>query len=147
MKIEDIEAVKALELKCLNTSLGDDMLKDLILNPMLRGYVEEIDGKIVGYLSLSYDGDIIEIYNLCVDENYRRRHIASCLLNHAFQTLDAKSSLLEVRESNKGAIALYEGLGYYEIHRRKKYYQNEDAIVLKKSLGDFDGKDQRNAYA
>lgn len=147
MKIEDVEAVKALELKCLNASLGDDMLKDLILNPMLRGYVEEIDGKIVGYLSLSYDGDIIEIYNLCVDENYRRRHIASGLLNHAFQTLDAKSSLLEVRESNKGAITLYEGLGYYEIHRRKKYYQNEDAIVLKKSLGDFDGKDQRNAYA
>lgn len=110
------------------------MLKDLVLNPMLRGYIEEIDGNIAGYLSLSYDGDIIEIYNLCVDERYRRRHIASNLLLHAFETLDAKSSILEVRASNMRALALYFKLGYKEIHRRKGYYQNEDAIVLEKKF-------------
>ena len=126
MSLDDVFEVKKLELKTLGTTLGDDMLKDLVLNPMLRGYIEEIDGNIAGYLSLSYDGDIIEIYNLCVDERYRRRHIASNLLLHAFETLDAKSSILEVRASNK--------LGYKEIHRRKGYYQNEDAIVLEKKF-------------
>lgn len=132
--LDDLSSVKNLELSTLGTTLGDDMLKDLVLNPMLRGYVEEQDGKIVGYLSLSYDGDIIEIYNLCVDERYRRRHIAYNLLMHAFETLDAKSSILEVRASNINAISLYTKLGYKEIHRRKKYYQNEDAIVLEKKF-------------
>ena len=123
MSLDDVFEVKKLELKTLGTTLGDDMLKDLVLNPMLRGY-----------LSLSYDGDIIEIYNLCVDERYRRRHIASNLLLHAFETLDAKSSILEVRASNMRALALYFKLGYKEIHRRKGYYQNEDAIVLEKKF-------------
>lgn len=134
IKLTDIEKVENLERLTLGTSLGHDMLKDLILNPMLRGYVEEIDGNIVGYLSLAYDGDVIEIYNICVDVSYRRRHIASNLLLHAFETLSAKSSILEVRESNMSAISLYKKLGYKQIHTRKNYYGNEDAIVFEKKF-------------
>ena len=40
MSLDDVFKVKELELKTLGTTLGDDMLKDLVLNPMLRGYIE-----------------------------------------------------------------------------------------------------------
>ena len=138
MSLDDVFEVKKLELKTLGTTLGDDMLKDLVLNPMLRGYIEEIDGNIAGYLSLSYDGDIIEIYNLCVDERYRRRHIASNLLLHAFETLDAKSSILEVRASNMRALALYFKLVFtVRIPAMRLPEPTEEKVIIKMRMQSF----------
>ena len=44
--------------------------------------------------------------------------------------------MLEVRESNEKAIALYEKFDFDEISRRKDYYRDpkEDAVVMKKYL-------------
>ena len=41
---------------------------------------------------------------------------------------------LEVRASNTPAQALYEKLGFAQVGRRPKYYQNprEDALILRK---------------
>ena len=49
-----------------------------------------------------------------------------------------KRIMLEVRESNKSAIHLYEKLGYRHIHRRKAYYSNpkEDALIMEYSQGE-----------
>ena len=43
---------------------------------------------------------------------------------------------LEVRESNRGGIALYEGLGFQQVGRRERYYSDpmEAALVLAKDL-------------
>jgi ribosomal-protein-alanine N-acetyltransferase len=38
---------------------------------------------------------------------------------------------LEVRQSNNAAINLYKSFGFKEIGVRKKYYKNEDALVLR----------------
>ena len=47
-----------------------------------------------------------------------------------------ESIMLEVRESNEKAIALYEKFDFDEISRRKDYYRDpkEDAVVMKKYL-------------
>jgi hypothetical protein len=37
---------------------------------------------------------------------------------------------IEVRQSNNAAINLYKSFGFKEIGTRKKYYKNEDALVL-----------------
>ena len=42
--------------------------------------------------------------------------------------------MLEVRESNISAIKLYEKVGFEEINRRKKYYGNEDAIIMERII-------------
>ena len=41
---------------------------------------------------------------------------------------------LEVRESNAGAISLYQKMGYKEIGKRKRFYERpvEDALVMSK---------------
>ncbi|GHT05471.1 hypothetical protein AGMMS5026_03440 [Endomicrobiia bacterium] len=38
---------------------------------------------------------------------------------------------LEVHQSNNAAINLYKSFGFKEIGVRKKYYKNEDALVLR----------------
>jgi ribosomal-protein-alanine N-acetyltransferase len=44
----------------------------------------------------------------------------------------ARLALLEVREGNLGARALYRASGFAEIGRRREYYTNpvEDALIL-----------------
>jgi ribosomal-protein-alanine N-acetyltransferase len=39
--------------------------------------------------------------------------------------------LLEVRQSNNAAINLYKSFGFKEIGVRKKYYKDEDALMLR----------------
>ena len=71
-----------------------------------------------------------EILNLAVAPAYRRAGIATLLIGLEFRK---KASLvLEVRESNAAARALYERLGFVEISRRNNYYDNppETAIVM-----------------
>ena len=48
--------------------------------------------------------------------------------------MESHSLTLEVRASNAPAQALYEKLGFREVGRRPKYYQNprEDALILRK---------------
>jgi ribosomal-protein-alanine N-acetyltransferase len=42
---------------------------------------------------------------------------------------------LEVATRNTHAIRLYEKCGFVEISRRKNYYKDDDAIVMKRGIG------------
>jgi ribosomal-protein-alanine N-acetyltransferase len=46
---------------------------------------------------------------------------------------------LEVRASNQPAIELYRSFGFRSVAIRKKYYQDEDALVM---LADLDREDK-----
>jgi ribosomal-protein-alanine N-acetyltransferase len=55
-----------------------------------------------------------------------------------FRQEQAQTVFLEVRPSNKAAIALYESEGFVEIGTRKDYYSSagdkEDALILARDL-------------
>ncbi|MCD6322572.1 MAG: ribosomal protein S18-alanine N-acetyltransferase, partial [Clostridiales bacterium] len=77
--------------------------------------------------------------NIAVKEDYRRQGIGQDMLKILFdlaKELNVKTMMLEVRESNDGAIAMYEKAGFIKVGRRKKYYSDnlEDAIVMNKDL-------------
>ncbi len=99
--------------------------------------VAEVDGKMVGFLvSRQIFGGTEtvpperEILNLAVAPQYRRAGLATLLLQFEFR--QRAIFLLEVRESNLAAQALYKRLGFAEISRRRDYYDNprETAIVM-----------------
>ena len=74
-----------------------------------------------------------EILLVYVDEKYRKKGIASKLIN----SLDNKKGnniLLEVSVENKPAICLYKKLGFDTIDIRKKYYNGVDAYIMKKVI-------------
>ncbi len=73
-----------------------------------------------------------EILNLAVGPGYRRRGIATMLLN-AVISQGPGVFYLEVRESNRAALEFYAKLGFESVGKRPKYYYDppEAAVVMK----------------
>ncbi len=73
-----------------------------------------------------------EILNLAVDPSRRRHGVARALLE-AELGRGKNQWFLEVRESNQGAISLYQSAGFRVAGRRESYYSNplEPGIVMK----------------
>jgi len=103
--------------------------------PERQLWVIEEDGQLQAFLVARFSAAECELENLVVANQYRRRGLASQLL----RTLVASGRqhnleriLLEVRESNQAARALYAKFGFKENGRRKAYYRQppEDAILL-----------------
>jgi len=89
---------------------------------------------LVGYLICSRYDTVWHIMNVAVDPNLRRRGIATALLMALIERInDTRARFtLEVRESNTGAIALYERYGFRAAGRRRRYYSDngEDAVIM-----------------
>jgi ribosomal-protein-alanine N-acetyltransferase len=96
----------------------------------------DADGRLTGYCICSRYDVVWHVMNVAVDPDQRRRGIASRLLTTLLERLgdDAKLTL-EVRTSNEGAIALYEGFGFRSAGVRPRYYQDngEDAVIMWKT--------------
>ena len=89
---------------------------------------------LVGYLICSRYDTVWHIMNVAVDPELRRlghRDGAAVRADRAHRRERARFTL-EVRESNTGAIALYERYGFRAAGRRRRYYQDngEDAVVM-----------------
>ena len=90
---------------------------------------------IAGFLTAQAAADEIEILNLGVMPEERRRGIGKGLLEAAFAwgaENRARRVFLEVRASNRAAIQFYEAFGFRVAGRRAKYYSApaEDALQL-----------------
>lgn len=136
MTVDDIPAV--IELDRLSFSLPwpeRSFRFELTDNPVSRCWVAEVDGRIVGMLVAWLIADEAHIATLATHPDYRRQGIARKLLSHALEHLrreGARSSFLEVRESNFAAQQMYRKFGYEVSGRRPRYYKdnNEDAILM-----------------
>lgn len=100
---------------------------------------EDASGAIAGYALTLTAADEAQLLNVAVHPNARRRGIGIALLRAAMRecaAAGAASMVLEVRESNHAARALYTAHGFAPIGRRKGYYHSprEDAIVMRAPL-------------
>jgi ribosomal-protein-alanine N-acetyltransferase len=92
-------------------------------------------GPVLGYICSWLVADELQIANVAVHPEYRRRSIGWHLLLHAFQlghAAGARFAVLEVARSNRAARALYEKLGFVVVHKRPCYYpeSREDGLVM-----------------
>jgi [ribosomal protein S18]-alanine N-acetyltransferase len=88
---------------------------------------------LLGYLVCSRYDRVWHLMNVAVDPERRRLGIATRLINQLFETSGGELPLtLEVRVSNREAIAMYEGLGFRSAGVRPRYYQDngEDAMIM-----------------
>ncbi|MCC9621267.1 GNAT family N-acetyltransferase [Thalassospira sp. MA62] len=96
----------------------------------------------VGFVLIQSVLDEGEITTITVLPDHRGSGIGKKLLHAVMDRLkrsDGKRLLLEVAIDNAPAIALYQGIGFTEIGRRRGYYgrqngQKVDAIVLERLL-------------
>lgn len=111
---------------------------------LLAGYRSSVlirDERVAGYGILSIAAGEAHILNLCVDPEFRSMgygdRLLNTLLTHA-RAAGVREVLLEVRPSNKTALALYRKKGFFQVANRPAYYQShggrEDAAVLSKKL-------------
>jgi len=99
----------------------------------IYGYYE--DDNLLGFIHISKAYETLDIVNIVVDINNRNKGIGKKLVDYVCTLYDdIDNVMLEVRESNKYALRLYEKCGFEEINRRKKYYGKEDAIIMKKVI-------------
>jgi len=89
---------------------------------------------LVGFLICSRYDTVWHIMNVAVDPAHRRVGIATALVEGLLARIDDARArfTLEVRESNRAAIALYERYGFRAAGRRRRYYQDngEDAVIM-----------------
>ena len=99
------------------------------------GYYE--DGLLVAFIEFSKSFENIDIIDIVVDLSYRRKGIATKLLNYVINNYkDVNSIFLEVREDNKNAIDFYLVNNFKVINKRNKYYKDGmDALIMKRDVG------------
>lgn len=90
--------------------------------------------QILGYLCIWLIADEIQIQNIVVRPAYRGLRLGGWMLGQGLllgATLGGREAHLEVRASNRPAIALYTRYRFEPVARRKRYYRDgEDAIVM-----------------
>jgi [ribosomal protein S18]-alanine N-acetyltransferase len=117
--------------------------------PSLYVLRRQIPGCILGYICFWLVAEEIQMLNLAVHPDYRRqglgRQLMTFLLSQARENGISKV-FLEVRPSNRAAIALYVSFGFKILYRRPGYYakEREDALVMEWS-GEDDYQEKSKA--
>jgi ribosomal-protein-alanine N-acetyltransferase len=129
----DLPAVLAIERRAFTTPWSLAMFVLELSKPSGICLAARDGGRIVGYLVCSRYADVWHLMNVAVAPERQRSGIATALLQRMFLDLGADARVtLEVRPSNRGAIEMYERLGFRAAgHRRGYYHDNgEDALIM-----------------
>jgi ribosomal-protein-alanine N-acetyltransferase len=133
--IADLSAIDAIEKRAYPTPWSRSMFASEIAKAtsICLGAFE--GDRLVGYTINSRYVDAWHVMNVAVDPDFRRRGIATTLLNHLFEVTaddERRGYTLEVRVSNQDAIDLYEKLGFEARGVRRGYYTDnrEDALIM-----------------
>jgi ribosomal-protein-alanine N-acetyltransferase len=89
--------------------------------------------ELLGYLVCSRYDRVWHVMNVAVAPERRRQGVASRLISQLLEEAgDELPFTLEVRVSNRDAIAMYEKLGFRSAGVRPRYYQDngEDAMIM-----------------
>jgi len=134
---DDLGDVEALQQRAFTNPWRAEALRwELKNTDVARLYLMRTpDRQLVAYCACWMVFDELHINSVAVDEPWRRRGLASRLLEQVFREAvasGAKSATLEVRRSNMAARLLYERLGFVVEAVRRDYYQGprEDALIL-----------------
>jgi ribosomal-protein-alanine N-acetyltransferase len=136
LEAADLDVVEVIERDCYPTPWSRSMFEAELRKPSsLALGAFGAERVLVGYAFVSRYVDAWHVMNVAVVPAYRRRGIASALLERLFAvtaTDPRRGYTLEVRMSNLGAISLYERLGFERRGVRRGYYTDnrEDALIM-----------------
>lgn len=130
---EDVADAAALEARTYASPWSEQVFRDELAAPG-RTYLKAVAGKaLVGYGGLMVVGDEAHITTVVVDAGHRGAGVGTRLMLALVDTAlgaGAGSLTLEVRVSNQAAQALYRRFGMAPVGVRKKYYVDEDALIM-----------------
>ena len=136
MTLEDVPAVHEIDTLSFSLPWPERSFRfELAENPVSRGWVAEVDGRIAAMLVLWFIVDEAHIATIATHPDLRRQGIGEQILLHALHAADAEGArraFLEVRAGNVAAQAMYKKYGFIVDGLRPKYYRDndEDAILM-----------------
>ncbi|HMJ00090.1 MAG TPA: ribosomal protein S18-alanine N-acetyltransferase [Gaiellaceae bacterium] len=137
LKLRDLNSIEEIERASYPTPWSRSMFAGELAKPssICLGAIDTDRNELVGYLIISRYVDAWHVMNVAVAEPYRRRGIATGLIERLFEDTARDSRrgyTLEVRVSNEAAIRLYEQLGFKARGIRRGYYTDnrEDALIM-----------------
>ena len=137
LELRDLNAIERIERDSYPTPWSRSMFAGELAKPssVSLGAFDPETGDLLGYLIISRYVDAWHVMNLAVAPAYRRRQIATSLLDRLFELTtgeDRRGYTLEVRVSNDVAIRLYEQAGFRPRGIRRGYYTDnrEDALIM-----------------
>jgi ribosomal-protein-alanine N-acetyltransferase len=134
-KAPELDAVMAIERSSFAYPWSPRFFLQELQVPCARSILGEINERIVGYVLFWLLPNEIDVHNLAVHSEFRRRGIGRLLLQQVVIEARCRSSnrvTLEVRQSNVSAQKLYESLGFTTTAVRRGYYSDngEDALAM-----------------
>ncbi len=135
MDESDISRAAILEREAFSEPWSEDAFRDSLKLESSIFFAAEAEGMLLGYAGAYLILDEADITNVVVAPEWRRRGVASELLEALLaeaKSRGAKAATLEVRKSNAAAIALYEKKGFVSAGIRKRFYRcpTEDAVIM-----------------
>lgn len=142
MTDRDLDAIMVLEEDLFaDQAWSSAMLREELTDAHTRSYIVAVDefDVPIGYAGLAaYDYEA-HVLTIGTREDWQRRGVGQLLLDHLVQTASGRGVekiVLEVRDDNLPAIALYERNKFAVAGVRPGYYQpgNHDALVMIREL-------------
>jgi ribosomal-protein-alanine N-acetyltransferase len=144
LSLGDLKGIEEIERRSYPTPWSRSMFAGELAKPasLCLGAFE--DDRLAGYMIISRYVDAWHVMNIAVAPQFRRRGIATALLQKLFELTEDGSRrgyTLEVRVSNEGAVKLYERLGFTARGIRRGYYTDnrEDALIMWRDAESADG--------
>lgn len=139
MEERHLDDLARLERLCFSRPWSRQALKEELTNPAACFLVGEEAGEVLGYAGMHCAAGECYVDNVAVFPEVRRQGVGRKLMEALLQAAAARGGeflSLEVRPSNLEALALYRGLGFREVGRRRRFYDDpvEDGLLLTKDL-------------
>ena len=141
MQASDLSAVSKIENLVQSHPWSVNQFSESISSHLAT--VIEQDQQVVGFCILQPVLDEANLLLMAIDPSQQGKGLGFQLLDQSIALLknDPVQIFLEVRESNKAAIALYEKSEFHQIDLRKNYYPKpeggrEHAIIMVKACSD-----------
>ena len=140
MNESHVASVAAIEKECFGRDAWSEKSVSGELTNALALWLVAVEGECVaGYVGSQTVCNETDMMNVAVTADFRRQGIGEKLVTalvEELKALESHSLTLEVRASNTPAQAMYAKLGFAEVGRRPRYYQNpkEDALILRKEF-------------
>lgn len=137
MEEKHIPALAKLERICFSQPWSENGLRSELGNKLAVFFVAEQNNEVLGYAGMQCVMGECYINNIAVFPQFRGMGIGTRLVQTLVAHAEQQNSLfltLEVRKSNKQAIAIYQKLGFLEAGCRKNFYTApvEDGLIMTK---------------
>ena len=135
-----IDQIAKVHRQCFKNSWSAKTISDVLQVPGTISLTTRVKETLVGFIIGRVVVDEAEILTLAIFPEHREQGLGKKLVKNLlneFAKQKVKTAFLEVVETNRTALGLYESLGFYKVGTRKGYYaasHEKDACIFKKNL-------------